>query len=113
MSLVTEYEGLGIDKKILSNPSLLSMLPKAKQFVDELDTLQYAGANPKELADAFNNLPPDMKVLVKTLKEEKNKEAQLKEAQQKAASRMIGSSVDRVKSPITLAAKKILLETLQ
>jgi len=113
MNLVPEYNTLGIDKKILSNPELLSLLPKAKQFVDELDTLQYAGANPKELADVFNELPPDMKILVKALKEEKNEKAKLQNVEQKVASRMIGSSVDRVRSPITLAAKKILLETLQ
>ena len=108
MTSIPQFNQLGLDEKILKNPKLPELLPQAKEMVDNLDELQYAGANPKELGEIFNNLPPDMKVLVKALKEEKNQQAKVKEVEAKAQQRLIGSSVDRKNSQITQAAKEIL-----
>ena len=108
-----EHKVLGIDSSLLNNPKVSELLPKAEEITNQLDELQYAGADPKELADVYNRLPPTMKVLVKRLKEQKISQAEKDILKSKAENRMIGSSVDRINSPITKAAKNILLETLQ
>jgi len=85
---------------------------EAVAFTEELDRLQKQGVEPGRLAELYKQLDPEIKEYVKDYKEaKKKKEKYMELSQKRLMNKLPGNSVQRVKSPITEQAYKILQET--
>lgn len=107
--------GLGMDPAILDQMSADAMQQKAMMIVENLDKAQEEGADPRMLAEYFNQLDPRMKEMVQLMKQQKM------QAQQEQMAQMRGQAQgapaqgmpQQPPSPVTQKAYQILDETTQ
>jgi len=85
---------------------------EAVAFTEELDKLQNQGANPKQLAELYKQLDPELKEYVKQYKQQKLEKQKYEDISKKRLmNKLPGTSTQRISSPITKQAYQILQET--